>query len=159
MAARSGEASPSKRRDVGRAVGAERHRADRLFPVADSLQIRVDGLAVVRVDAPRDEHAFAPREALGHEHRFGGGARAVVHRRIGDGQAEDLAHDRLKLEDRPAACPARPRADTACRPCRTRCAGEADRPRAIAVVVGAGAEKDTQLGAPVLLRELDRGAA
>ncbi len=67
--------------------------------MADAVDVGGDGARVVRVDAGRDHGALAPGEPARHQHRLGGGAGRVVHGRVGDRQAEDLADDRLELED------------------------------------------------------------
>ena len=42
-------------------------------------QIGADDVAIVRMEAARQHDAVAPGEALGHQHSFGGGGRAVIH--------------------------------------------------------------------------------
>src|SRR5438876_320757 len=64
------------------------------------MEIRAQRLAVVRVDAPTDEQASAPRRAEGHEARFGGRARPVVMGRGDDPEPGKGGHERLVLVDR-----------------------------------------------------------
>ena len=56
-------------------------------------------LAVVRVDAARDEQPLAPRRAAGHERRLGGRGAAVVVRRGHDVHRGQLGEQRLVLVD------------------------------------------------------------
>ena len=46
------------------------------------------------------EHALAPRHALRHQHGFSRGRRSVIHRGVRHFLSRELAHQRLKLEDR-----------------------------------------------------------
>ncbi len=92
--------SLSESAEVRPAVVSERHRSDGILSDTDTLQIRVDRLPVMRVDTRRDEYPLAAGEPLGHENGLGCGARPVVHRRVGDRQPQELAHDRLKFENR-----------------------------------------------------------
>ncbi len=56
----------------------------------------------------------------GHRDRLGRRRRAVVHRRVGDRQARSAPRSRSGTRRSPSACPARPRAGTACRRSGTR---------------------------------------
>ena len=54
--------------------------------------------AVVGMQRPGQDRAVAAGQALGHQHRFGGGGRAFVHRRVGDLHAGQHRHLGLELE-------------------------------------------------------------
>ena len=71
---------------------------------ADPLRLRPrlhhrDGL---RVTVGRDEKAIASvvAEMLAHRHRLGGGSRFIQQRRVGQWQAGQVAHHRLKVHQR-----------------------------------------------------------
>ena len=46
-----------------------------------------------------NQHAVAPRQAAGHERRFGQGGGAVVHRRVGNVHPRQFADEALELVD------------------------------------------------------------
>ena len=75
----------------------------------------MQNLAIFGMHRARDEHAVAAGEALGHQHGFGERRRAVVHRGVGHFLAGELAHQRLKLENRGERALRESRPDTACR--------------------------------------------
>ena len=65
-----------------------------------AAQVGRDRLLVVRVQRLDHERAALVVEPARHQHRFGRRRRAVVHRRVGDLETEQLGDDRLVLEDR-----------------------------------------------------------
>jgi len=84
---------------IGPAVGGDGRQRDCRLGV-EALHVRANGLDVLRMQSLADHHVRAPLGPTGHQDGFGGGTRAVVHRRVGDVGAEELAHDGLELEDR-----------------------------------------------------------
>ncbi len=84
------------RRAGGGPVGDER---DLLGPEARAVGVGLERLAVVRVDAARDEDPLAAGRAAGHEGRLGGRRAAVVVRGGHDVEAGQLGEQRLVLVD------------------------------------------------------------
>ena len=83
--------------DVFRAARVGR-RARRSRPPAMRGQ-RLHRLAVVRVQAAGEHRLPPPRHAVRHQHRLGGGGRAVVHGGVGDLHAGEVRDLRLELEE------------------------------------------------------------
>ena len=78
---------------------ARRRELDFLNFDSEVLRVSLQHLAIFRMNAARDQHGVAAGEALGHQHGFGERGRAVVHGRVGDFLAGELADQRLKFED------------------------------------------------------------
>jgi len=53
----------------------------------------------MRMEAAGQHRLLAPRDAVGHQHRFGRAAGAVIHRGVGDIHAGDHRHLGLELEE------------------------------------------------------------
>ncbi len=70
-----------------------------LIELETAAEIRLGRLPVVRMDAARDEDAFALRGAAGHQGGFGGGRRAVVMRGRDDVKVDQLGQERLVFVD------------------------------------------------------------
>ncbi len=66
----------------------------------EAVEVRLEHLAVVRVQPGRDDDLAAAREAHRHQRRLGRGRCAVVHRRVRHLEAGERADQRLPLEDR-----------------------------------------------------------
>ena len=67
---------------------------------AEIFRVGLENLAVFGMDRARDENVAAPGEAFGHQDGFGERGGTVVHGSVGDFLAGELAHQRLKFEDR-----------------------------------------------------------
>ena len=90
--------------------GFQRRRPVRLAPgrrrpVARHFQTRetrqsLHRLGIMRMQPPRQHRPGAPRAAARHQHRLGAGARAVVHRGVGDLHPRNQRDLGLELEQR-----------------------------------------------------------
>ena len=66
----------------------------------EAIQIGLNDLAVLRMQRAGDQHPRAfGQNALGHEDRFSGCRRAIVHTGVGDFQAQQGSDQRLELEN------------------------------------------------------------
>ena len=67
-----------------------------------ALMPRVGGehFAILGMHGARHQDAVTAGQSHGHHRRFGNGGRAVVHRRVGNFHASELADHGLKFEDR-----------------------------------------------------------
>ncbi len=66
---------------------------------AQIFRVRGEYLPIFRMHGFRDHHSFAIGDAIGHQHRFGGGRRAIPHGGVGNILAGKLAHHGLKFEN------------------------------------------------------------
>ena len=64
------------------------------------LRIRRHHLAILRMHRPRNHRLIAPGHAHRHHHRLGRAGRPVIHRRVRNLHAGQLADHRLELEHR-----------------------------------------------------------
>ena len=79
---------------------ARARKSDLVDAQAEIARVGLQHLAIFRMQRPRHYDAMPPGQPLGHEHGLGGRRRAVPHGRVGDFHPGELAHQRLKLEDR-----------------------------------------------------------
>jgi len=74
--------------------------AERLDMDTGVARLRVEHLAVFRMDRRCDQAAFTPGDTHGHQRGFGHGGRTVIHRSVGNLHAGQLADHGLEFEDR-----------------------------------------------------------
>ena len=79
---------------------ARARESDFVDAQSEIARVRLQHLAILRMQRARHDHAMPPGQPLGHEHGFGGRGRAVPHGGVRDFHSRELAHQRLKFEDR-----------------------------------------------------------
>ena len=91
---------PLERLEIGGAGGvAIRYQRQLVGLESATPEIRGEGLAIVRMDGRRHEHAFTAGRPAGHQGGFGGGRAAVVVRGRHDIEPGELGEERLILVD------------------------------------------------------------
>jgi hypothetical protein len=134
-----------------RAVGRQRQRVDLH---GDAARVRVEHLAVARVQRPAHQQPRAARGAHREQAGLGGCRRTVVERGVGDVEPGQLADQRLELEDRLQRALAHLGLVRRVGSQELAATGERVDHRRDEVVVRAGAEKaGPALGRGVLLRQ------
>ena len=64
------------------------------------LRVSLQHIAIFGMQGAANQERGAPGHALRHQHSLSGGSRAIPHGSVGDLLSRELAHERLKLEDR-----------------------------------------------------------